>query len=107
MKPIYLNSQYSAIDGRTNTAVITQVISGFPYPERNCPYCERELSVENAFHAPEHEEVFKCLYQCLNTDCGAYDEDGSMAYVRVYYSCKLAYELYEDLFLKIKREFKN
>lgn len=107
MKPIYLNSQYSAVDGKTNTVVMTKVIKGFPYLERYCPYCEQELSVENAFHAPENEEVFKCLYQCLNPECGAYDEEGNMAYVRVYYSCKLAYELYESLFLKITREFKN
>jgi hypothetical protein len=107
MKPIYFNSDYSAVDGRTNTVVMTQVIKGFPYPERFCVYCEQELSVENAFHAPGNEEVFKCLYQCLNTDCGAYDEEGNMSYVRVYYSCTLAYELYESLFLKIKRELKQ
>lgn len=103
----YIISETNAIDSKTGVPILTATVKGFPYPERNCPFCEQELSVENAIHHPEHGEIYKCVYQCLNDQCGSYDEEAQSSYVRVYYSSDLALELFETLFLKIQREIKN
>jgi hypothetical protein len=103
--PVYFQSQYNGIyDGKP---ILTRVIPSFPYAERFCPYCEQELTVMNAIHVDGHEEIFKCIYQCMNDNCGAYDEEGNMSYVRAYYSCEHALHLFEALFLKIHREVKE
>lgn len=107
MKPYYIQSEYGAIDARTNSPILTHIIKGFPYPSRFCSYCERELEIINAIHYENNEEIYKCIFQCFNTECGSYDEEGNMSYLRVYYSNDLALELFETVFLKIKREIKE
>ena len=106
-KPYFIQSEHGAVTGPMKTPVMTYIIESFPYPERFCRYCEQQMEICNAIHLKDNEEVFKCIYQCYNDDCESYDEEGNMAYVRVYYSSELALQLYETVFLKIKREFKN
>jgi hypothetical protein len=71
--------------------LLPQLRGNFPYPERFCPYCERELTLIEAIHIQDHLEHYKALYLCLNTECGAYDEAAGQAYARVYYSSNEAY----------------
>jgi hypothetical protein len=107
MKPKYIQSEYNAIDGLTNTPIMSKVISSFPYPQRFCPYCEQELTIANAIHVTDNEELFKCIYQCYNLECDSYDDLEDMAYLRVYYSCDEALKCLETIFLKVKRERRN
>ena len=76
--------------------LLPQKRNNFPYPERFCPFCERELSLMEAIHIDGHLEDFKALYLCLNKDCGAYDEAAGQAYSRVYYSSNEAYASLEN-----------
>lgn len=75
--------------------LIGKKIEGFPYPEKYCPYCERELQLEAAVHSAEMPAHFKAVYVCLNGECGAYDEDARKCYVRVYYSSQDAHKAFE------------
>ena len=70
--------------------------NNFPYPQRFCPFCERELSLMEAIHVQENLEDFKALFICLNNKCGAYDEAAGQAYSRVYYSSNEAYASLEQ-----------
>lgn len=70
--------------------------TNFPYPERNCPFCERELTLMEAIHVTDALQDFKALFICFNKDCGAYDEAAGKAYSRVYYSSNEAFEALEQ-----------
>lgn len=74
---------------------LAKKIDGFPYAERFCPFCERELTLEKAAHIAEEPMHYKALYLCHNPSCGAYDEDAGKAYARVYYSSQEAFEKLE------------
>lgn len=82
-------------------AILNRIIPGFPYVERFCPYCERLLDLENAIHLPGQEEVYKAVFMCHNTNCGAFDEEARKAYVKVYYSGNLAFRVFETTFLRV------
>ena len=71
----------------------SKIIKGFPYVKRHCKYCEQGLSIWKAFHIINNEEIYKAIFICLNKNCESYDEEARDAYVRVYYSSQLAYDL--------------
>lgn len=73
--------------------LLSKKIDGFPYPERFCPFCERELSLEKTVHLDEAQEIYKALYLCRNTECEAHNELEGKAYARVYYSSDDAYKI--------------
>lgn len=83
--------------------IIPRVIDGFPYPQRNCPFCERILEILNAVHLQGDEEIFKALMICRNPNCGVYDEPAKTAYLRVYYSSELALETFETTMLRTEQ----
>lgn len=72
--------------------LIGRKIPHFPYAERFCPFCERQLTLVEAIHVQEAPENYKALFICFNPDCGAYDEAARKAYARVYYSSELAFK---------------
>lgn len=74
--------------------LIPHTIDGFPYPEKFCRFCERELTLEQAIHLSEPEH-FKALYICHNRECGAFDEPAHKAYAYVYYSDTEAWQALE------------
>ena len=76
--------------------LLSNVIKGFPYPAKKCPFCKGELQVVEAIHIKGQEEVFKALFICFNEKCGAYNEEASKAYVKVYYSCPEAWDKLES-----------
>ncbi len=76
--------------------LLTSVYPNFPYPQRFCRFCERELEVTNAIHLNSEPSVYKVLYVCHNKDCGAYDFEARMQYTRVYYPSETARQLLED-----------
>lgn len=91
----------------SNTPLVGNIIEGFPYPERHCPYCEHELDLMQAVHMQDNLEQFKAVFMCFNQACGAYDEEGHQAYARIYYSSPFAEEnLYEER-IWIVRPFKT
>lgn len=74
----------------------------FPYPERHCPFCERELDLVEAIHL-EHEPMhYKALFMCFNEECGAYEEEARQAYSRVYYSSQEAFDYLEGYRINVK-----
>lgn len=62
----------------------------FPYPDKNCPYCNKILTLAKTIHIKSMPFEFKCVYVCYNPSCDAYDEPGDRAYVKVYYSSEYA-----------------
>jgi len=68
------------------------VISGFPYVERYCKYCNNKLKIYRAMHIQDQLEHYKAVLICDNRDCEAYDEECREAYVRVYYSSQFAFD---------------
>jgi hypothetical protein len=94
--------EYPAYDADLHAPVMSRVIPGYSYPERFCPYCERKVQVINAIHAEGDEEVYKAIMVCMNDECGAFDEPAKKAYLRVYYSCELAREMFEVVLLRFQ-----
>lgn len=86
--------------------VITHVIPGFPYAQRDCPFCERELGVVNAIHLQGDEEIYKAIMRCFNSQCGAFDEDAKKSYIKVYYSGEIALNMFELVLLRYAFEEK-
>lgn len=70
--------------------------TNFPYAQRFCPFCEKELTLVEAIHIQESLNDYKALFICFNKDCGAYDEEARQAYCRVYYSSNEAYQVLEQ-----------
>lgn len=66
-------------------SILGRIIPGFRYPERHCSYCQQKLNLMQAAHL-ENMTQYKAVFMCQNPKCGAYDEEGHKAYVRVYYS---------------------
>lgn len=83
---------------------IPHYIHGFPYPERDCPYCELPLILEKTCHIQENPEHYKAIYQCHNEKCVFLDNDGKYAYLRVYYSSDYAEEQLWKMLLKFPRK---
>lgn len=83
--------------------LLGKIIPGFPYPEKNCPYCQRKIDLVRAIH---HDEtlIYKAIFMCRNPNCEAYDETDKKAYVKVYYSCPEAIQIFETAFLPFKRK---
>lgn len=82
----------------------SRIIKGFPYPERFCRYCQRQLLIWKAFHLQDEIDQFKVAYICLNSECDSYDEEARDAYVRVYYSSNYAYEKLNFKLMKDPRD---
>lgn len=93
-------------DAKTGAVVVPRVIENFPYPQRFCPFCEREITVVNAAHSIDEPIIYKCIYICDNPKCGAFDEEAKKAYARVYYSCEEALQAFETVMLKFRVEEK-
>lgn len=72
-----------------------KIITGFPYPEKPCAYCNKKCTLVDAIHVTESPEVYKALYVCMNDKCEAFDEPARKAYAKVYYSSEEAYEKLE------------
>jgi hypothetical protein len=72
-----------------------KIIVGFPYPEKQCTYCNKKCTLVDAIHVTESPEIFKALYICMNDKCDAFDEPARKAYAKVYYSSEEAYEKLE------------
>lgn len=58
----------------------------FPYPEKFCAYCNKNMTLVKTYHIIDSPHDFKGIYICYNQSCDAYDEPAERAYVRVYYS---------------------
>ncbi len=78
-----------------NNGSIPRIINGFPYVERVCEYCRRDMKMVSAIHLSEDPKEYKALFVCFNEQCKAYDEEAQMAYKRVYYSSERAYKMLE------------
>lgn len=75
--------------------LIGRIIPSFPYAERYCRFCERELFLDDAIHIQDEPAHYKALYKCENPRCSAFDEDSKSQYVRVYYSSDEAFRKLE------------
>lgn len=75
-----------------NKLISTPPISGFPYKQQFCRYCEREIFPERVIHQL-NKEHYKAIYVCKNTNCGAFDEPAKKAYVKEYYSSNQAFKM--------------
>jgi hypothetical protein len=95
--------RYTAYDPKTGATFFPKVYPNFPYAQRFCRFCERELDVINALHNQDHPEIYKCIMICENPDCEAFDEEARKAYIRVYYSSEEALVLFESVFLRYQR----
>jgi hypothetical protein len=94
-------------DAKTGDVILPHKYQDFPYPSRNCPFCEKELIVVNAIHATNEPYIFKAIYLCLDRNCGCFDLEARSAYSRVYYSCNEALEAFETIMLKYSIEVKQ
>jgi len=72
-----------------------KIINDFPYPEKQCTYCNKKCTLVDAIHVAESPEIFKALYICMNDKCDAFDEPARKAYAKVYYSSEEAYQKLE------------
>lgn len=70
--------------------LIEKRLPDFPYPEKNCVYCSKFMTMVKTYHLVDSPEDYKAIYVCYNPSCDAYDEPAEKAYVRVYYSSKKA-----------------
>lgn len=94
---------YTAYDPSTGAVFFPKILKGFPYPTRHCPFCNEDCSIINALHVTDTPEIFKAIFMCENTKCNAYDLLERQCYLRVYYSCDEALELFETVFLRFER----
>jgi hypothetical protein len=83
---------------------IPNFIKGFPYPERDCPYCERAMVIETSCHVQDQPEHYKVIFQCHNKECDFLQNITKYAYVRVYYSSDYAEEMMWKLLLRFYRK---
>jgi len=83
----------------------------FPYPVRECPFCEHPLFIVRALHLTNIEH-YKCIMVCLNKQCKAktfgraariigFDHQIQWAYVRVYYSSELAQNTLDSALISV------
>jgi len=98
---------YTAYDAASGATFFPKILDGFPYPTRPCPVCDRECEVVNALHSADHPEIYKAIYMCENPNCDFYDLEVRKCYVRVYYSCEDAVNLFETVFLRFERLSKD
>jgi len=78
------------------------IISGFPYPEKECPICNKMLRLARVAHITDTPEHYKALYLCVNSKCDAFDV-GKQAYTKMYFSSELAYERLGNLLMALPR----
>lgn len=83
------------------------VLPGFPYAQKYCPYCERELVIENTAHVGDYLEHYKAIMICTNTNCPYYDSPCREAYVRVFYSSEIAAQALQSVRLVFHRPSKG
>jgi hypothetical protein len=81
---------------------IPRRIDGFPYPERNCPHCERTMVMEATTHIMDEPAHFKAIFQCHNPECVFIDNVTHKAYIRVYYSSEYAEKMLWKMLLQYK-----
>lgn len=81
-------------------------IENFPYPEKFCRHCEREMSLERAIHMNELLD-YKALYICKNPNCPAFDFPAHKAHAHVYYSTPDAFKNLELHRIMYQREEKD
>ena len=62
----------------------------FPYPEKECLYCSKNMELVKTIHIKDYPFEYKAIFVCYNATCEAYDEAAHKAYVKVYYSSELA-----------------
>lgn len=62
----------------------------FPYAEKFCSYCNKQMTLVKSYHLVESPQDYKAIYICYNPSCEAYDEPAQRAYVKVYYSSEVA-----------------
>jgi hypothetical protein len=74
-------------------------IPGFPYPKKNCVYCNKDMTLVKTLHVVNMQEHYKAVYVCYNTSCEAFDEAAERAYVKVYYSSELAAQYLDRIML--------
>lgn len=83
--------------------ILGTVIKDFPYPTKTCPYCNSILTVVNAIHWDYDKYQYKALYLDPNPKCPVYDEGALMAYARIYYSSKDAFNAFRDVKIPVQR----
>lgn len=84
--------------------LIGKPIVGFPYLEKFCVFCEKEMNLVKAVHLQNEEEHFKAIYVCENVTCPVFDEEARKAYVRISYSSNYAIEKLEAVPLSFERQ---
>lgn len=87
-----------------STKLVHKVIDFFPYPERNCPFCEQKLKIFTAIHIQDSMHDYKVVYMCDNKNCGSFDEEAGKRYARVYYSSPEAFKQLELIFIPDPRK---
>lgn len=80
-----------------STHLINGKMTDFPYPVKQCYYCNKDLTLMKAIHIIETPYEYKAIYVCFNKSCAAYDELAEKAYVKVYYSSQNAANILDDI----------
>lgn len=87
--------------------VTNEMIPGFVYAIRMCPYCEQELELVNVVHVQSVKENYKAIMICFNDRCPYYDGPCREAFVKVYYSSQLAADILGTVRLRFARPRKG
>ena len=85
----------------TSGSILGRVIKDFPYPEKTCALCDRDLQLVNAIHSDQDMYHYKAIYVCGYSACPAFDYETRKAYVKLYYSSEEAHIVFEEVMLPI------
>jgi|TARA_Y100000034_G_scaffold132590_1_gene195963 hypothetical protein len=86
-----------------NHYIMGNIIKGFPYTERRCPYCDKKLILANAVHIQKNPEHYKAVYIDGNINCPVYDEGAKKCYSKIYYSSDNAFSMLHNIKFPVKR----
>jgi hypothetical protein len=80
-----------------STNLVQTRFSNFPYAEKFCAYCNKNMTLVKTYHLADFPADYKAIYVCYNSSCEAYDEPAQRAYVKVYYSSELAASMMDNI----------
>lgn len=89
-----------------STDLIEHRIPEFPYPEKSCIYCKKNMTLVKTLHFHEFPANYKAIYVCYNKSCPAFDEPAERAYVKVYYSNEYAAKHLDGILLHFNAPWK-
>lgn len=86
-----------------NNILPQEIIKGFPYPERYCPYCNSKLDIARVIHLVGEEEHYKALLVCNNESCSYFDLKVQKSYLLIYFSSQHARDILERALMAVPR----